>query len=167
MQERVPLSQESMGSKTSEKPDDIDWGKLTEKVMKFRKIVDKLEKKETLESCKCICMNKWQCVCIYIFRYSNDKCCMRDYPLLYRRLAPSHLFSSWHRKGHITFLVVTSQGKRYHQYMHEKLFVFTFYVSLVLRALLRAAEPHIGFQGSWSWLIWADLSRWDHQSQST
>ena len=58
MQERVPLSQESAGSKEDSKPDDIDWGKLTEKVMKFRKIVDKLEKKETLVSCKCICMNK-------------------------------------------------------------------------------------------------------------
>ena len=59
MQERVPLSQESQGSKEGDgKPDDIDWGKLTEKVMKFRKIVDKLEKKDTLVSCKCICMNK-------------------------------------------------------------------------------------------------------------
>ena len=54
MQERVPVSQES----EAEKPDDIDWGKLPEKVMKFRKVVEKLEKKETLVSCKCICMNK-------------------------------------------------------------------------------------------------------------
>jgi len=56
MQERVELSQES--GLSQERPDDIDWGKLSEKVMKFRKIVDKLEKKETLVSCKCICMNK-------------------------------------------------------------------------------------------------------------
>ena len=56
MQERVELSQES--GLSQERPDDIDWGKLSEKVMKFRKIVEKLEKKETLVSCKCICMNK-------------------------------------------------------------------------------------------------------------
>ena len=54
MQERVPVSQES----EAEKPDNIDWGKLSEKVMEFRKVVDKLEKKETLVPCKCICMNK-------------------------------------------------------------------------------------------------------------
>ena len=58
MQERVALPQETMGSKVSERPDDIDWGKLSEKVMKFRKVVDKLEKKETLVPCKCVCMNK-------------------------------------------------------------------------------------------------------------
>ena len=56
MQERVELSQES--GLSQERPDDIDWGKLSEKVMTFRKIVEKLEKKETLVSCKCICMNK-------------------------------------------------------------------------------------------------------------
>ena len=56
MQERVALSQES--GLSQERPDDIDWGKLSEKVMTFRKIVEKLEKKETLVSCKCICMNK-------------------------------------------------------------------------------------------------------------
>ena len=56
MHERVDLSQES--GLSQERPDDIDWGKLSEKVMKFRKIVEKLEKKETLVSCKCICMNK-------------------------------------------------------------------------------------------------------------
>ena len=56
MQERVELSQEF--GLSQERPDDIDWGKLSEKVMTFRKIVEKLEKKETLVSCKCICMNK-------------------------------------------------------------------------------------------------------------
>ena len=56
MQERVELSQES--GLSQERPDDIDWGKLSEKVMTFRKIVEKLEKKETLVPCKCICMNK-------------------------------------------------------------------------------------------------------------
>ena len=58
MQERVPLSQESANSAQDGKPEDIDWGKLTQKVMTFRKKVDKLEKKDTVVSCKFICRNK-------------------------------------------------------------------------------------------------------------
>ena len=66
MHEELEASQES---NASQQPADIDWGKLTEKVLTFRKKIDKLEKKDIVVSCKRICMNKWQCVCIYIYIY--------------------------------------------------------------------------------------------------